>query len=70
MTQLQAGDRIELVAMPNDPAPIEVGARGTVRHVSTVQGITPRPYDQVDVEWDNGRTLGLCIPPDSVRVVR
>lgn len=67
---LKAGDRIELVSMPNDPDPIPFGTRGTVTwNGGWVRGITARDYEQISVKWDNGRTLGLCIPPDVVRVV-
>lgn len=55
------GDRIRLVSMPDDPNPIPVGSEGTVIG-------TPRFLDeswwQVDVDWDNGRTLCLTVPPD------
>lgn len=55
------GDRIRLVSMPNDPDPIPVGTAGTVA------GIHPqRDWTQIDVNWDNGRTLMLSIPDDCV----
>jgi hypothetical protein len=41
--------------MPDDPCPIEVGTEGTVVGIGAkLQGRT-----QIDVEWDNGRTLFL-----------
>jgi hypothetical protein len=58
------GDRIRLLAMPDDPDPIPPGTMGTVTAV--------RPYGtwaQVDVAWDNGRTLMLVVPPDQVEVL-
>lgn len=72
MTTLTEGDVIELVSMmEDDPDPIPRGTKGTVTWVgppvSGLPGIAP--YDQVSVRWENGRTLGLCIPPDRVRVV-
>jgi hypothetical protein len=60
----QPGDRIRLVAMPDDPNPIQPGTMGTVTVV--------RPHGtwaQVDVAWDNGRKLMLVVPPDQVEVV-
>jgi len=57
------GDRIEMVHMPDDPNPIRPGARGTVREVQ--RGF--RPYQLVlSVQWDNGRTLSVVIPPDQI----
>ena len=61
---MKAGDRIMLVQMSNDPDPILPGAQGTVRDVNTFTG-----WIQVWVDWDNGRKLALCIPPDSARVI-
>lgn len=62
------GDRIELVRMDNDPDPIRPGDRGTVIYVSIID-LGDGPYEQVGVEWDSGRTLQVCIPPDEVRVL-
>ena len=64
----KSGDRIKLVAMPDDPAPIEEGALGTVTNVikSSMGG---RPSTQIWVDWDNGRNLMVVIPPDVVEVV-
>lgn len=60
---LHIGHRIELLAMPDDPCPIDVGTQGTVTHVQDIgQGVV-----QVMVDWDNGRTLSLIMPPDQVR---
>lgn len=61
------GDRIELVSMPDDPDPIEVGAKGTITWVYTATDFIP--YTQVSVDWDNGRRLGVVIPPDEIRQV-
>ena len=60
----QPGDRIRLVAMPDDPDPIPAGTTGTVAAV--------RPHGtwaQVDVDWDNGRKLMLVVPPDQFEVL-
>jgi hypothetical protein len=59
------GDRIVLLAMPDDPCPIELGSTGTVTGIHAYPGFST----QVSVAWDNGRTLMLCIPPDKVRVL-
>lgn len=58
----KAGDRIEVTGvMVNDPAPMEVGATGTVTHVTEPLGGLS---GQLWVEWDNGRTLAVLIPED------
>jgi hypothetical protein len=63
------GERIELVDMPEDPDPIAPGSEGTVTDVRRVS--QPGGYFwQVEVDWDNGRTLMLSVPPDRARVVR
>jgi hypothetical protein len=61
----KAGDRIRLVAMPSDPDPIPAGSLGTVVAVFEHIGWT-----QIDVDWDNGRTLMLTIPEDSIEVIK
>ncbi|WP_442508707.1 DUF4314 domain-containing protein [Novipirellula sp. SH528] len=60
-TPLKSGDRIRLISMTDDPAPIPAGITGTVAGVYPQSGWT-----QVDVEWDNGRSLMPSIPPDMV----
>lgn len=64
----EVGQRIELVYMADDPAPIESGTQGTIRRVTELSFTTP-PCVQLGVDWDNGRTLMPCVPPDSVRVI-
>jgi len=60
---LKAGDRIRLVSM-DDPDPIPAGTAGTV------VGVSPQSdWTQVDVDWDNGRSLMLSIPPDSIQKI-
>lgn len=56
---LQKGDRVELLAMPNDPSPVPIGTRGTVTSVSNFQGVT------YGMKWDNGSTLNLLDVVDS-----
>lgn len=66
---LRAGERIELVAMPDDPNPIPAGTCGTVEWASDVDlGGTDR-FTQVGVRWDNGSSLMLSIPPDRIRKI-
>ena len=63
------GDRIQLVAMQDDPNPIQPGQLGTivaVRRYDDAKGI----WHQIDVAWDNGRTLMLVSPPDRFEIVR
>lgn len=62
----QEGDRIELLVMPHDPAPQERGAQGTVRKVTE---LTFAKTTQICVDWDNGRTINLCCPPDRYRII-
>lgn len=59
-----AGDRVRMIGVMEDPDPLPVGAEGTVRGVSPAP-----PFAQIDVEWDNGRTLFL-LPGDPFVVVR
>jgi hypothetical protein len=61
---LKAGDRVRLISMADDPDPIPAGATGTVARV-----YPHSDWTQVDVDWDNGRSLMLSIPPDAVEVV-
>jgi len=64
----EAGDRIELVFM-DDPCPIRPGTRGVVRGVRIVGDVRRGGFAQVDVDWDNGRSLMLSVPPDVVRIL-
>ena len=63
-TRLKKGDRIRLVSMPQDPDPIPVGSLGTV-----VTVYDHRDWKQIDVAWDNGRSLMLTMPDDCVAIV-
>ena len=55
------GTRIELIEM-NDPyAPVPSGTRGTVTHVDDI--------GKIHMEWDNGRTLGLCPEKDTFKKI-
>lgn len=59
------GDRIELVSMTDDPDPIKPGTLGTIESVFEWNKIET----QLSVRWDNGRTLGVCLPMDVVRKI-
>ena len=57
------GDRIRLIAMPDDPDPIPAGATGTVLAVTTGR------FAQIDVAWDSGRALSLVPGVDRFDVI-
>lgn len=63
------GDRIELLAMPDDPSPIEPGTTGTVTDVTDTSFLREGSY-QVSVNWDSPRSLMLVCPPDRFRIIR
>ena len=64
------GDRIELVAMPDDPDPIFVGEQGTVDDVQDLSDFSKeKECYQISVKWDSGRTLSLMAPPDQFRIL-
>jgi hypothetical protein len=66
---VKAGDRIELMAMPEDPDPLPIGATGTVMSAEYHDAFKST---QVHVRWDaphERRSLTLIIPPDRVRVL-
>ena len=65
----QPGDRIRLLAMPDDPVPILTGEIGTVIEVMR-HGNGKDAWHQVDVEWDHGRTLMLTLPPDRIEILQ
>lgn len=62
----QIGDRIELIRMPEDPLPIEPGTTGTVRRVTELSFLGTT---QIGVDWDEPRSLNLCVPPDEFRII-
>lgn len=57
---VQEGDRIRLIEMCGDPNPVESGTEGIVYHVGG--GV-------VNVQWDNGRVLGLVIGVDKFEII-
>lgn len=54
------GKRIRLIKMENDPRPIEPGTMGTIKHVGG--GV-------YNVNWDNGRTLGVVEGEDQFEIM-
>ena len=65
----QPGDRIRLLAMPDDPDLIPTSEVGTVIEVMR-HGDGKDAWHQVDVEWDHGRTLMLTLPPDRIEILQ
>lgn len=65
----RVGDRIELVSMPEDPAPVASGSRGFVESVNDLRKTMGNPVVQLGVKWDGGRSLMVVIPPDTIRVL-
>ena len=63
------GDRIRLIAMPDDPDPILAGSVGTVISATTGR------FAQIEVEWDaqpdgSRRTLALIPGDDRYEIVK
>ena len=63
MRQVKVGDRIRLIAMPQDPDPLPAGSEGVV--VAVMDDFMP----QIEVRWDSGRTLYLLPDVDSFVVI-
>lgn len=53
------GTRLELISMGKDPDPVPPGTRGTVERVNS--------YGDIEMSWDNGRSLSLIPGEDSFR---
>ena len=54
------GKRIKMITMLDDPNPIENGSLGTISHVGG--GV-------INVDWDNGRTLGIIDGYDKYEII-
>lgn len=65
----KVGDRIRLVAMPDDPNPIDPGQTGTVLSINKVD-LGGEAWYQIEVQWNNGRTLMLSCPPDEINIIK
>lgn len=65
------GDRILLTHMPGEVGPgrPRPGEEGTVTHRNRV-GSGPGSFWQFSVDWDNGSSLMLSIPPDSAKKIQ
>jgi hypothetical protein len=61
---VSVGDRVELLRTMADPHPVEAGATGTVTSVVDSPG-----YEQIMVDWDNGRRLAIIPGVDRWRKV-
>ncbi len=61
---LEAGDRIRLIEMVDDPDPIPAGTVGTVSKIHFHSDWT-----QIEVSWENGRKLMLASPPDKFEII-
>ena len=61
MTRLNypPGTRLEVISMFNDPDPVPPGTLGTVELVNGM--------GDIEVKWDNGRSLSLIPGEDSFR---
>jgi hypothetical protein len=53
--------------MHNDPDPIQPGQTGTDVRINRVDD--EPAWHQIDVAWDNGRTLMLVSPPDRFEII-
>ena len=53
------GTRLELISMGKDPDPVPPGTRGTVERVNSL--------GDIEVDWDNGRSLSLIPGEDNFR---
>ena len=63
------GDTIEMIKMGgDDPDPIIPGTKGIVDHIKTLR-FDGGYEEHVDVNWENGRTLKLILPPDEIKIV-
>ena len=54
------GKRIKLISMVNEQHPVESGTEGTITNVG---------FDVINVDWDNGRKLGLIFDLDQFDIV-
>lgn len=66
----EVGDRVRMVGvMSNDPAPMDVGAEGTVVDVGHELPSAWGSGRQIFVDWDDGRSL-ILLSTDPFVVVR
>ena len=69
MQTVQAGDRVKLMAVFNDPDPLMIGEEGTVMAVDGY-GLGDSHWKVLDVCWDScpAKSYTLVSPPDIVLV--
>lgn len=60
MNETIIGKRIKLISMKDDFDPIENGTMGTIYHYGC---------DVINVEWDNGRNLGVIVDVDEFEII-
>jgi RNase P/RNase MRP subunit p29 len=60
MSRELIGKRIRLVRMNDEPNPVESGTLGTIVHIGA---------DVINVEWDNGRRLGVIVDHDEYEIL-
>ena len=63
LTAIAAGTRVRCLAM-NDPQAVPSGTLGAVTGCTDVG-----TWLRIAVDWDNGSTLALAVPPDRYEVV-
>ena len=70
MREPKPGDRVELIAVFNDPDPFRVGEQGTVVGVEGY-GLGRGHWKVIDVWWDHCPASSYCLvsPPDIVLVL-
>lgn len=67
--EFQINDRVEVVRLDDPYDPIAPGTQGTVDYVNEVS-LGDEHFIQVGVQWDNGRRLMACVPPDRLRLLK
>lgn len=63
------GDRVKLLAMPNDINPVPSGTLGTVTGFHIDHTTDDGRFSQIWVKWDNGSVLNLLPHVDVWEVV-
>lgn len=63
MQDVKPGERIRLIAMPDDLDPIPAGSEGVVVEV------TEGSLAQIIVKWDSGRSLSLVPGVDTFEII-
>ncbi len=61
--EVKTGNRVRILYMPSDPLPIKPGTTGTV------VGVTGGDCPQIQIQWDDGRSLAILPGVDHFEVV-